>query len=59
MGSPRADALPTIETPDEALRRAHAAITIALAADLLDRVRKASPAFFERPIVSPLLQAKR
>jgi restriction system protein len=30
------------ETPDEALRRAHAAITGALAADLLDRVRKAT-----------------
>lgn len=43
------------ETPDEALRKAHAAITGALAADLLDRVRKASPAFFERLIVELLL----
>ena len=43
------------ETPDEALRRAHGAITGALAADLLDRVRKASPAFFEKLIVELLL----
>ena len=43
------------ETPDEALRKAHAAITGALAADLLDRVRKAKPAFFERLIVELLL----
>ena len=47
--------LPTIETPDEALRRAHTAITSALAEDLLDRVRKSSPAFFERLIVALLL----
>lgn len=43
------------ETPDEALRRAHGAITGALAADLLDRVRKASPLFFEKLIVELLL----
>jgi restriction system protein len=43
------------ETPDEALRKAHSAITGALAADLLDRVRKATPAFFERLIVELLL----
>jgi restriction system protein len=43
------------ETPDEALRKAHAAITGALAADLLDRVRKATPAFFEKLIVELLL----
>lgn len=43
------------ETPDEALRKAHAAITGALAADLLDRVRQATPAFFERLIVELLL----
>jgi restriction system protein len=43
------------ETPDEALRKAHAAITGALAADLLDRVRKAPPAFFEKLIVELLL----
>lgn len=43
------------ETPDEALRKAHAAITGALVADLLDRVRKAPPAFFERLIVELLL----
>ncbi len=43
------------ETPDEALRSAHAAITAALAADLLDRVRRATPAFFEKLIVELLL----
>jgi len=43
------------ETPDEALRKAHSAITGALAADLLDRVRKAPPAFFEKLIVELLL----
>lgn len=43
------------ETPDEALRKAHAAITGALAADLLDRVRTAPPAFFEKLIVELLL----
>ena len=43
------------ETPDEALRKAHGAITGALAADLLDRVRNATPAFFEKLIVELLL----
>ena len=43
------------ETPDEALRKAHGAITAALAADLLDRVRQATPAFFEKLIVELLL----
>jgi len=43
------------ETPDEALRTAHSAITGALGTDLLDRVRKASPAFFEKLIVELLL----
>ena len=43
------------ETPDESLRKAHSAITGALAADLLDRVRKATPAFFEKLIVELLL----
>ena len=43
------------ETPDEALRKAHTAITGTLAADLLDRVRKATPAFFEKLIVELLL----
>ena len=43
------------ETPDEALRKAHGAITGALAADLLDRVRKATPTFFEKLIVELLL----
>jgi restriction system protein len=43
------------ETPDEALRKAHIAITGALAAELLDRVRTAPPAFFEKLIVQLLL----
>jgi restriction system protein len=43
------------ETPDEALRKAHTAVTGALAAELLDRVRKATPAFFEKLIVELLL----
>ncbi len=43
------------ETPDEALRKAHGAITGALATDLLDRVRQASPGFFEKLIVALLL----
>jgi restriction system protein len=43
------------ETPDEALRKAHRAITEALAADLLDRVRAATPTFFEKLIVELLL----
>ena len=42
-------------TPDESLRRAHSAITSALSADLLDRVQKATPTFFERLIVDLLL----
>ena len=44
-----------ISTPDEELRRAHGAITATLSAELLDRVRKASPAFFERLIVEVLI----
>lgn len=50
-----AEALPTEATPDEMLRRAHAAITSALSVDLLDRIRGASPAFFERLIVGLLI----
>ena len=49
------ETLEAVETPDEALRRAHGAITGALAAELLDRVRAASPAFFETLIVALLL----
>jgi restriction system protein len=53
--APQASELLGQETPDEALRKAHASITGALAADLLDRVRKATPAFFEKLIVELLL----
>ena len=37
------------------MRSAHSAITKALASELLDRVRNASPAFFERLIVGLLI----
>lgn len=39
-------------TPDEALRAAHKGINDNLAAELLDRVRNASPAFFENLLVT-------
>ncbi len=42
-------------TPDEALRAAHNKINESVAADLLDRVRDVSPAFFESMIVSLLV----
>lgn len=42
-------------TPDEILRAAHKEINAALSADLLDRVRQASPAFFEDLVVELLL----
>ncbi len=47
--------LETESTPDEVLRRAHSAITGALSAELLDRVRNATPAFFERLLVELLI----
>lgn len=46
---------PTETTPDEVLRTAHRQINAALAADLLDRVRQASPQFFEDLIIELLL----
>lgn len=42
-------------TPDEILRAAHRNINASLAADLIDRVREASPQFFEELIVQLLL----
>ncbi|SEN00109.1 restriction system protein [Roseovarius tolerans] len=42
-------------TPDENLQAAHRRLNAALAANLLDSVRKASPAFFETLIVDLLL----
>ena len=42
-------------TPDEVLRAAHKKINAALSAELLDRVREASPQFFESLIVQLLL----
>jgi len=42
-------------TPDEVLRTAHQRVNAALAADLLDRIREASPHFFENLIIQLLL----
>ncbi|MBL1459087.1 MAG: restriction endonuclease [Methylophaga sp.] len=44
-----------IETPDETLRAAHKQINDALSVDLIDRVREATPQFFEELIVGLLL----
>lgn len=49
------DALESTATPDEVLRSAHKKINAALAEELLDRVRSASPSFFEQLIVDLLL----
>ncbi len=43
------------ETPDEIMRVAHRQVETSLGQDLLDRVRAAPPAFFERLIVNLLL----
>ena len=54
--TPRTAEIPeAAATPDEVLRRAHSSITSALSAELLDRVRKASPAFFEKLLVELLI----
>lgn len=45
----------TEATPDEIMRAAHLRIEAALAEDLLDRVRAATPDFFERLIINLLL----
>ena len=45
----------TDATPDEELRIAHRKINDALAADILDKVREANPAFFEELIVQLLI----
>ena len=42
-------------TPDEVLRTSHKKINASLAADLIDRVREASPQFFEDLIIELLL----
>jgi restriction system protein len=49
------DAAEDVATPDEILRAAHAKINASLASDLLDRVREASPQFFELLIIELLL----
>lgn len=43
------------ETPDEIMRAAHKQVETSLGQELLDRVRAAPPAFFERLIVNLLL----
>ena len=43
------------QTPDETMRLAYGQIEAALAQELIDRIRKAPPDFFERLIVSLLL----
>ena len=43
------------ETPDEIMRVAHRQVETTLGQDLLDRIRAAPPAFFERLIVNLLL----
>jgi Nucleotidyl transferase AbiEii toxin, Type IV TA system/Restriction endonuclease len=43
------------QTPDETMRLAYREIETALAHDLLDRIREAPPAFFERLIVNLLV----
>ncbi len=45
----------TDATPDEVLRAAHKSINETLAADLIDRVRQATPQFFESLIIELLL----
>jgi restriction system protein len=44
------------ETPDEVMRAAHRQIEESLAQDLLDRIQKAPPDFFERLMVNLLLR---
>lgn len=53
--APAAEENDTNVTPDEILRSAYQEISAALAAELLDRAREATPAFFERLIVELLL----
>lgn len=43
------------KTPDEIMREAHREISASLAQDLLDRIRRGSPEFFERLIVNLLM----
>jgi restriction system protein len=52
---PAARGSETSVTPDEALRAAHKRINEALAAELIERVRAASPSFFEQLVIELLL----
>lgn len=47
---------PERETPEEALEAAHVKMRAGLASELLDRVKAASPQFFERLVVELLLK---
>jgi restriction system protein len=55
-GPPAAPETPSGETPEEALEAAHDSITASLAVEVLDRVKAASPEFFERLVVELLLK---
>ena len=50
----KAEVVGTESTPDETLRLAHSVITNALSGELLDRIKEAPPAFFEKLIVELL-----
>ena len=56
-GSNQIDTTPTAdsETPDEALRAAYQQINQALRADILDKTRKVTPAFFEQLLIDLLI----
>ncbi len=55
--SPKAEAPATaeVETPEEAMESNHQGLRAALALDLLDRIKKCSPQFFERLVVDLLV----
>jgi restriction system protein len=51
---PRAEEAPDVETPEEALERAHARMTASLASEILARIKNGSPEFFEGLVVDVL-----
>nr|WP_249209346.1 restriction endonuclease [Magnetospirillum sulfuroxidans] len=53
--TPTTDAEPISLTPDEIMRNAHRSLEANVADDLLQRIRAATPAFFERLVVSLLV----
>jgi restriction system protein len=46
----------TLSTPEEQIAASHKTLTAAIEAELLDRVRGMSPAFFETLIIDPLIK---